>query len=334
MTPTRDQPLIALVGPTAVGKSRYAVQLAKILKTEVLAADSRQVYRGMDIATDKPSSAEREGIPHRLIDLVDPDVPFNAGDYRRQALVEIDRLHLEGRIPLIVGGTGLYVRVLLGGLCEAPPADWTFRRELEAQVSKQGSASLHDELRNLDPAAAEQVHPHDAVKIIRALEVRRVTGRSLSTLHREHGFATGLFRPLVVGLTTNRESLYRRIEQRVERHLARGLVQETGRLLAQGYGRSLSSMKSLGYRQIAGFLEGEYGYEEAVRRLKRDTRHFAKRQMTWFRKEPAIRWVWVGDGDPEETIVQRILVHVSMFLKTPCEGVSETVGMRPIPSGF
>lgn len=323
MTSTSTQPIIVLVGPTAVGKSRYAVKLAQFLETDVLAADSRQVYRGMDIATDKPTTTEQEGISHRLIDLVDPDERFNAGDYRRHALDAITRLHGEGRIPLIVGGTGLYVRVLLRGLCEAPPADWVLRRDLEAQISRRGPSSLHAELLRLDPEAASQVHPHDTVKIIRALEVYRLTGCSLTALHREHAIAPRPFRALVLGLTMNRDSLYRRIEQRVDRHLARGLVQETQRLLGQGYERSLSAMKGLGYRQIAGFLEGEYSYEEAVRILKRDTRHFAKRQMTWFRREPEIRWVGIGEHDLEDVVVARLLVHVRSFLRDAYERAPE-----------
>lgn len=309
------RPLIVVVGPTAVGKSRVAVQVAQVLGTEVLTADSRQVYRGMDIGMDKPTMQERRGVPHRLIDLVEPDQPFNVGLYRRRALAEIGRLYSEGRIPLVVGGTGLYVRALVRGLWEGPSADWNLRERLMQEASRAGGAEhLHRELARVDPDSAERLHPHDRVKIIRALEVHQLSGRPLSEAHREHAFAEAAFAPLLIGLTQDRGILYRLIEERVDAQLANGLVQETQRLLARGYGRQLGSMKGLGYRQIAGYLAGEYSYEEAVRRLKRDTRHFAKRQMTWFRKEPDLTWLSIAESEPAEKVSARILEQVERFL--------------------
>src|SRR5919106_3365026 len=164
------KPLIVLLGPTAIGKSRIAIPLAKRLDTEILTADSRQVYRGMDIGMDKPTPVERDGVPHRLIDLVEPDEPFNVGEYRRRALAEITRLHAERRVPLVVGGTGLYIRALVRGLWDGPPADWAFRRDLAALARAQGAAHLHRRLADVDPESAGRLHPHDEVKIIRALE--------------------------------------------------------------------------------------------------------------------------------------------------------------------
>jgi len=310
-------PLLVIVGPTAVGKSQVAVHLARALGTEVLTADSRQVYRGMDIGMDKPTPEERQGVPHRLIDLVGPDEPFNVGEHRRRALVEIERLHRADLLPLVVGGTGLYVRALLRGLCEGPQADWSFRRQLEGEAREQGPDSLHRRLACVDPVSAARLHPRDLVKIVRALEVQHLLGRPLSEVHRGHGFAEAPFSPLVIGLIRDREALYRRVNERVDAQLAKGLLEETRRLLAQGYGRQLGSMKGLGYRQMAGYLAGEYDFQEAVRRLKRDTRHFAKRQLTWFRKEPAIEWLLVEEHETSASVAARIEGLVRGFLSGP-----------------
>jgi tRNA dimethylallyltransferase len=311
---TRAKPLIVIVGPTAVGKSHIAILVAKALGTEVLTADSRQVYRGMDIGTDKPSEAERQGVVHRLIDLVDPDQPFNTGEFRRHAVAEIARLHHEGKVPLLVGGTGLYVRTVLRGLWEGPPADWEFRRSLEREADARGADWLYRKLSQTDPESARRLHPNDRVKIIRALEVHHVLGRLLSEEHKRHAFADRPFTPLLIGLTRERSSLYRRADDRVELELAKGLVEETRRLMDKGYGRHLGSMKGLGYRQVAGYLAGDYGYEEAVRRLKRDTRHFAKRQMTWFRKEPGLTWLAIDDAETPAQVADRIVGEARRFL--------------------
>lgn len=308
------RPLVVLVGPTAVGKSQVAILVARALGTEVLTADSRQVFRGMDIGTDKPSPAERRGVPHRLIDLVEPDEPFNVGDYRRLALAEIARLHGAGLVPLVVGGTGLYVRALLRGLWAGPSADWALRAQFEEEARLGGDEALHRRLAEVDPESAVRLHPKDRAKVIRALEVHRLLGRPLSALHREHGFGERPFATLLLGLIREREALYRRIEARVELELAKGLLEETRGLLARGYGRHLGSMKGLGYRQMAGYLDGEYDYDEAVRRLKRDTRHFAKRQLTWFRREPGLTWLSLSEEEPAERAAERIVAEVERFL--------------------
>jgi len=309
------KPLVVIVGPTAVGKSRIAILVAEALGTEVLTADSRQVYRGMDIGTDKPSPTERRGVPHRLVDLVDPDQPFNTGEFRRLAIAEIERLHRLGKIPLLVGGTGLYIRTVLRGLWEGPPADWAFRRALEREAEMRGADWLYRRLAEVDPESARRLHPHDRVKIIRALEVHHLVGRPLSDAHRKHAFADTPFSSLLIGLSRPRATLYQRVDARVESELAKGLVEETKRLMEHGYGRHLSAMKGLGYRQIAGYLAGDYDYDEAVRRLKRDTRRFAKRQMTWFRKEPGIQWLLIEDAETPAHVAERILEQVQRFLE-------------------
>ena len=218
------KPLVVLVGPTAVGKSRMAIPLAQALRTEILTADSRQVYRGMDIGMDKPPVEQRGGVHHRLIDLVEPEQPFNVGEYRRLALPEIARLHQEGRVPLMVGGTGLYVRTIVRGLWDGPPPDWEYRHRLADLARAQGPEALYGQLTQVDPDLAARLHPRDEIKIIRGLEAYRVTGRRLSDLHREHGFAERPFSTLLIGLTRDRQELYRRIDARVDEQLANGLV--------------------------------------------------------------------------------------------------------------
>jgi len=304
-------PVVFLVGPTAIGKSRVAILVAQALRTEILTADSTQVYRGMDIGTDKPRPEERGGVPHRLIDLVPPDEPFNAGQFCRAALREISRLHAEGRIPLVVGGTGLYVRTLAYGLWAGPPADWELRRQLLEEEVVHGEGYLWKRLQATDPERARQLHPHDRNKIIRALEVAMRTGLPLSHWHREHRFQERPFPSIMIGLTMDRPALYRRINARVLREIEDGLIEETRRFLAAGYDERLGSMKALGYRQMTGYLTGRYDYDEAVRRLQRDTRHFAKRQMTWFRSDPHVHWLTVQEDETAERLAQRVLAHLT-----------------------
>ena len=311
---TALKPLLVLVGPTAIGKSRVAVAVAKFLNAELLTADSTQVYRGMNVGTDTPSETERQGVPHRLINLVDPDEPFNAGEFRRHATREIMRLHERGRLPFVVGGSGLYVRALLRGLCESPPVDRSLRRALERELRFRGGESMYQELSRVDPDTARRLHPRDSVKVLRALEVYRQTSVPLSRAHRDAQGRAAPFHALTLGLTMNRAELYRRIDDRVDVELANGLVVETRTLLAKGYSRDLVSMKSLGYRQMAEYLEGECSFDEAVRRLKRDTRRFAKRQMTWFRKESGLRWVEVQPEESSHSVARRLMTIIEPFL--------------------
>ncbi|UCH92066.1 MAG: tRNA (adenosine(37)-N6)-dimethylallyltransferase MiaA [Nitrospirota bacterium] len=311
-----QKPLVAIVGPTAIGKSRIGIEIAKVLHTEILTADSCQVYRGMDIGTDKPTLPERQGIPHRLIDLVPPDQSFNVGDFRRHALQEISRLHSVGFLPLIVGGTGLYIRSLLRGLCPGPPANWPLRKALTQEATKRGWPFLHEKLQQVDPDLARRLHPNDQPKVLRALEVYQTLGIPFSKVQQQHQFQETPYPYLLIGLTMERQTLYRRIETRVDWEIEKGLVQETQQLMQRGYSRNLGSMKGLGYRQFSGYLAREYSYEEAVRLLKRDTRHFAKRQMTWFRKEPGIHWITLEESDIPERAATRVLKTIDDFLCT------------------
>lgn len=308
------RPLVVLLGPTAVGKSRIAVQVAKRFDTDVLTADSRQVYRDMDIGTDKPSAEERQGVSHRLIDLADPDQVFNTGWYRQAALAEIDRLYAMRRLPFVVGGTGLYIRALVRGLCPAPQADPHVRAELMKISREQGRDRLYAELVRIDPDTAARLHPNDEAKMMRALEVHRLSGRPMSAMHRQHGFQEAAFSTLLIGLQRPKEVLYRRIEERIDWQLAHGMVEETRALLGRGYGRHLGAMKGLGYRHVAASVAGEYDYAEMVRRFKRDTRHFAKRQMTWFRKEPGVVWVAIEEDESLDHTVGRVVTLIDQLL--------------------
>jgi tRNA dimethylallyltransferase len=310
------KPVVVIVGPTAVGKSRVAVEVAKAFETEVLTADSRQVYRGMDVGTDKPAQEDRQGIPHRLIDLVDPDESFNAGLYRRQAIDEIERLYRDSRLPLVVGGTGLYVRTLLNGLCDAPSADPILRAALRQEAEDEGYDRLYARLAAVDPVAAARLHPRDKSKVIRALEVYQLSGRRMSDFQQEHGFVERPFSALIIGLNRDRNTLYLRIEERIDWQLAHGLIEETKQLLAQGYRCDSGAMKGLGYRQVAEYLAGKYDVDEMVRRFKRDTRHFSKRQMTWFRKEPGIQWLTIEESESVQHTAAMVIGQVDRFLAT------------------
>jgi len=327
------RPVVVLLGPTAVGKSRVAVQVARHFGTDVLTADSRQVYRGMDVGTDKPTMAERQDVPHRLIDLADPDQSFNTGWYRQAALAEIERLQAARQLPLVVGGTGLYIRTLVRGLCPAPPADLQVRTELLTISKRGGRHQLYSALFRVDPETAAKLHPNDESKVIRALEVHRLTGQPMSAMHREHAFQDSLFASLLIGLQRPKEQLYRRIEERIDWQLAHGMVEETRTLLDRGYGRQLGAMKGLGYRQVSAYLAGDYDYDEMVRRFKRDTRHFAKRQMTWFRKEPGIVWLSVEEPESLEHTVSRVIGLIDRFLSALDENKRPHVAQQIVGEG-
>ena len=289
--------LICILGPTGVGKSAMALELADRWGGEIVGADSMQVYRHMDIGTAKPTPHERKRIPHHLLDVVNPDEPFDVSLYIRLANGIIADLHRGERPVFVVGGTGLYIRALLGGLIDGPGADEVLRRELKEEMKNFGKEHLYETLRARDGRAAAQIHPHDGIRIIRALEVLELTGRSIVAHQQEHHFREAPYEALRIGLGLDRERLSDRIDRRTDRMIAEGFVEEVRRLLDMGYTESLQSMQSLGYRNMVSFLAGRQSLEEAVRLIKRDTRRYAKRQMTWFAADREVGWLDPGDVD-------------------------------------
>jgi len=277
--------LFALVGPTAVGKTALAIELARRFDGEIVSADSRQIYRGMDIGTAKPTCEEQARAPHHLIDIVAPDEPYTLADYQAQAYAAIDGILARGKQPFLVGGTGLYVRAVVEGLRipRVPPNE-----ELRAQLALEDGAALYERLRALDPDAAARIDPRNVRRTIRALEVCLTTGAKFSELGR----ASPPSYPVTqVGLTLPRPELYARIDARVEQMMADGLVAEVEALAAQRYDWELPSMSGLGYREIGAYLRGEVSLDEAVANIKRDTRDFVRRQYAWFRlKDERIHW--------------------------------------------
>jgi tRNA dimethylallyltransferase len=288
--------LVVIVGPTASGKTELAVRLAERFAGEIVNADSMQVYRGMDIGTAKPSPELRLRVPHHLIDIVAPDVNFSASDFRREAALAIADIAGRGKRVFVVGGTGLYVRALLHGLVDSPSGAGAVRRELEETAQRFGNEALLGELARVDPETSARLHPNDLVRIVRALEVYRLTGRPISQQRSEHGFAGDFYQALKIGLTVERRELYERIDQRVERMIGEGLVAEVQALLDRGFSPGAKALRSIGYRQICAYLAGVYGLDEAVRLIKRDTRHYAKRQLTWFNTDREIKWVEYSDN--------------------------------------
>ncbi len=287
--------LVLILGPTGVGKSRTAVDLALRFGGEIINGDSIQVYKGFDIGTDKPPAEVRGGVPHHLLDIVEPGVQFTAADFVREALREAGDIIGRGRIPFVVGGTGLYLKALVDGLFPGPGRDAALRRELEAEAADKGLDVLFKRLEEVDPAYARKIRGRDRVRIIRALEVHRLTGRPISSHFAETRSPTGGFRLLRIGLELDRQSLYRRIEDRVERMFARGLADEVRGLLERGVGADAPPFRALGYRHVLRYLEGGISLEEAKSLTKIDTRHYAKRQMTWFRKMDGITWFSADD---------------------------------------
>ncbi|MBY9082020.1 tRNA (adenosine(37)-N6)-dimethylallyltransferase MiaA [Paenibacillus sp. HN-1] len=296
MTTEAKPRLLVLLGPTAVGKTRLSLSLASALNAEIISGDSMQVYRGMDIGTAKIRQEEMEGIPHHLIDVLDPREPYSVAEFQSEGRRLISEISGRGKLPFIVGGTGLYIESLCYGFrFSEAVADEAFRSEMDRYADEYGALALHARLAEVDPESAARLHPNDRRRIIRALEIFRQTNTPLSqspaAVKPESPYDLCL-----IGLSMDRQLLYRRIEERIDEMLADGLVDEVKALLERGCGRSLVSMQGLGYKEIAAYLAGEMTYDESVTLLKRDTRRFAKRQLSWFRHMKDIHWVDVGEG--------------------------------------
>ena len=303
-----EKNMVILTGPTAVGKSALSIALAKSLDTGIISADSMQVYKHMDIGSAKITLEEMQGVPHALIDVYEPDEPFHVVQFQHDAKAAMEHLWAENKLPLIVGGTGFYIQALLYDIdFSKEDADLVFRRSLEELAQTKGAQALHDRLAQVDPDAAAQIHANNIKRVIRALEFYEKTGTPISA-HNEterakqspYGFAYFV-------LTDRREHLYERIDARVDAMMEQGLLDEVKRLRDMGYTRDLVSMQGLGYKELLAYLDGECSLDEAVYIIKRDTRHFAKRQLTWFRRERDVIWVDKSVFDYDE---DKILLYM------------------------
>ncbi|MFZ3047358.1 MAG: tRNA (adenosine(37)-N6)-dimethylallyltransferase MiaA, partial [Desulfatirhabdiaceae bacterium] len=268
-----------------------AISVAQAVGAEIVSADSMQVYRYMNIGTAKPSSEEQAFVRHHLIDIVNPDEPFDARQYTVMAGDAIRSIDHQNKVALVVGGTGLYIRALRHGLFSMESGDSIIRDRLKQKMLNEGTENLYMELKRCDPESAVRIHPNDVYRIIRALEIFESTGTPMSVFHHHHHFSTDFYSVRMIGLYRERELLYERINRRVDRMLETGFIQEVESLLNRGYSSTLKSMKSLGYRHIANYVEGRTSLTDAVLSMKQDTRRYAKRQMTWFRSEKDILWI-------------------------------------------
>ena len=300
-----------LVGPTACGKTAVALEVARILPVEIVSLDSMNVYRGMDIGTAKPTATEREAVRHHLIDVVDPDTSFSVGRYVTEAHRAAEAIRGRGNFPLFVGGTALYLKVMTHGLFTGPEADWELRDLLHERADREGPAALHEELRRVDAAAAERIHPNDLKRIVRALEVVRKTGRPISEFQTSWSDPTTDAHVLITGIARDRDELYGRIDARVDRMFAAGLVDEVRQLVAR-FGRlGREASQAVGYREVLARLSGETDLVRTVELVKRNTRRMAKRQLTWFRSFDTIRWFTMGPETRASTVAREMAAWLS-----------------------
>ncbi|MHB8487334.1 MAG: tRNA (adenosine(37)-N6)-dimethylallyltransferase MiaA [Candidatus Acidiferrales bacterium] len=290
--------LVVILGPTASGKSALAIALAERLNGEVVACDSTQVYRHFDIGTGKVPAAERRGIPHHLIDLAEPEEVFTAGEYRRRATEVLNAICERGKLPIVTAGTGLYLRALLEGLADAPARSEELREQLRRRAARRGPGHLHGILRRLDRESASRIAAGDTQKVIRAIEIRLLSGESASALHRRGRTGLEGFLVLKMGLMPAREALHQRIEQRITAMLGSGWLDEVKILLGKGIAPTSKPFEFLGYSQLRDVLAGKMMLDEAILQIQQATRQYAKRQVTWFRKEPDVHWIDRFGDDP------------------------------------
>lgn len=299
--------LVVILGPTAVGKSELALDVAAAIGGAIVNADSQQVYRYLDIGTGKPTLAERQRAAYFLIDIVDPDEEFNAALYSRLAIQSIEQIRVGAKNAIVCGGTGLYLKALTQGLFDGPGQDAEIRRALEQRILVEGLAPLYRWLTEIDPSITATIHPNDRQRTLRALEVYQLTGKRLSDWQKDHGFRERRFEVLKIGLNRPRGELYDLINRRCERMAEQGLLEEVRGLVERGYGLALKSLRSIGYRQMGRVLEGRQALLDALEEMKRETRRLAKRQITWFRRDPDITWF-----HPEQK--SEVIEAVKLFL--------------------
>jgi len=302
------KPVIVIVGPTASGKTRLSIELAKKINGSVVSADSMQIYRYMNIGTAKPSKAEMEGIEHYMIDVADPGENFSVAKYREMALDSIQKIIDENKNPVIVGGTGLYINSLLYNINFSETiCDSELREALRAEASEKGNRYLHEKLKAIDPQAASRIHENDIKRIIRAIEVYTHTHRTITEHERMSRLEPPPYKYITYGLNWDRKKLYERINKRVDMMIENGLIDEVKKLVESGYDRSSTAMQAIGYKEVLNYLEGKTSLEETIYIIKRDTRRYAKRQMTWFRKMQEIKWIDIDENVDFKQTAEKII---------------------------
>lgn len=308
MSENKKKPMIILTGPTAVGKTDLSIQLAKVINGEIISADSMQVYRHMDIGSAKVTPEEMDGVPHHLIDVLEPEEEFNVVVFQKLAKEALTGIYERGHIPIIVGGTGFYIQALLYDIdFTENDGDTAIRRELEKLAQTQGAGCLHQMLQEIDPESAAAIHQNNVKRVIRAIEFYRQTGKKISLHNEQEREKQSPYQFLYYVLDTDRKILYERIDRRVDLMMEHGLVDEVKHLADMGCTRDMVSMQGLGYKEILDYLSGEITLEEAVYILKRDTRHFAKRQITWFKRERDVRWLELEQFQNDR---KKVLEHI------------------------
>ncbi len=312
---SENKPILIIAGPTAVGKTDASIILAQELGAEIVSADSMQIYRGMNIGTAKPTREQRRLVYHHMIDIAEPDQPYSVGDYLRDARTAINGILSSGGTPIVVGGTGLYIRALTRGLFLGPPGDLELRERLLQRESDGGDGTLYSDLVKVDVEAAIKIHPNDLRRTVRALEVYYLRDRKLSEFHREHAFQDRPYRFRLLFLVRSRAELYTRIEKRVDQMIVDGLEAEVKALMDRAYSPDLPSLQGLGYKQFMEHFLGKISRDEAVALLKRDTKRFAKRQFTWFRRELEAQWVDISGIVLAHKIVERIKKSIEISNK-------------------
>lgn len=309
-------PVVAILGPTAVGKTQTSVLVAKQLNSEIISCDSMQIYKGMDIGTAKITSDEMQGVPHHLIDIVEPHENFNVCTFVQMAKEKAEDIYKKGRIPILAGGTGLYADSLLNGteFCPAQ-TDEVYRQELKALCEEKGAEYIHKMLEAVDSKSAATIHPNNVKRVIRALEYHHLTGNTISSHNEKSKAMASPFKPLRIALIRDREVLYDRINKRVDIMMEKGLVDEVKSLLSRNVPRDSTAMQALGYKEIADYLEGKLTLDEAVYLIKLNSRHYAKRQITWFKRNPDTVWINLDEYSTPEDVCNVCTEHIKNAFK-------------------
>ena len=301
---------IFIVGPTGVGKSRLAVDIAQQLNTEIISADSMQIYRHMDIGTAKVTEEEKKNIKHYMLDIVEPDEPFSVEDFQKQAFELIDKINQKNKVPIIVGGTGLYINSLVYKLeFTMAKADWNLRKELEKLAEEKGAEYLHEELKKVDSISADRIEVNNVKRVIRALEIYKTTGKPMSYFNKDFREKNNDMDIYMIALNDDREVLYNRINKRVDEMIEDGLIGEVKHILDE-IGMDNQSLKAIGYKEVVGFLNGYYDYEEMVFKLKQNSRRYAKRQLSWFRRDDRINWYNLNEYKEYKDLLNQCLIDI------------------------